>query len=166
MSDLAFWGDRRQKSVVSRLTFNQTLERLVCLLTTTKDPWWILGSAAVYLKGYDPGHIGDIDVLVSEADAQRLMSDHGIDNQRDGGTLQFRSAYVLRPSLGEMSVEVLAGYEIFQNDAWSYVLPGTRISISHKKMDVFVPSDEDLISIFERLGRAKDFDRICAMQAR
>lgn len=146
-------------------SFNRTLDRLVRLLAVTEDPWWILGSAAVYLKGYDPGHIGDIDVLLSVADARRVVSDHGLANQRDGGTSLYRSAYVLRPNLGEMPVELLAGYEILQDNAWSTVSPVSRNPIFYKGSEVFVPTDDELISIFEQLGRAKDFDRIRAMQA-
>ena len=151
---------------MSHLTFNQTLDRLVHILTVTEDPWWILGSAAIYLKGFDPGQIGDIDVLLSEADAQRVMSDQGLDNNRDGWTGRYRSAYVLRPNLGEMPVELLAGYDIFQDNVWRPVWPLSRIAITYKRNEIFVPSDEELMSIFEQLGRAKDFDRIRAMQAR
>lgn len=165
-SELAFCDDRGQKHGVKHSMFDQTLERLVSLLKETQDPWWILGSAAVYLKGYDPGDIGDIDVLLSEADAQRLISDQGLDNLRDGGTDRYRSAYVLKPSLGELPVELLAGYEIFHDKAWRSVSPLSRVSISYQGAALFVPSDQDLISIFTQLGRSKDFDRIRAMQRR
>ena len=147
-------------------TFNQTLERLVRLLNAAQDPWWILGSAAVYLKGRDPGRIGDIDVLLSEADAERVMSDQGLHNLKDGGTPRYRSAYVLKPNVGETPVELLAGYDIFQDNVWRPVWPVSRIAILYRGNEIFVPSDEELISIFERLDRAKDFDRIRAMQAR
>ena len=165
-SGLVFLGVRRQKAPVSRLTFNQTLERLVHVLTVTEDPWWILGSAAMYLKGYDPGHIGDIDVLLSEADAQRVMSVQALNNDSDGGTPRYRSTYVLRPHLGKVPVELLAGYEIFQNPDWYPVWPLSRIALTYRNNEIFVPSDKELISIFERLGRTKDFDRIRAIQAR
>ncbi|NQY38857.1 MAG: hypothetical protein HRT80_02030 [Henriciella sp.] len=104
--------------------------------------------------------------LLSEADAQRVMSDQGLVNHHDGGTQRFRSSYVLRPNLGEMPIELLAGYEIFRADAWSQVWPGSRISIFYENNELFVPSDVELIAIFEGLGRAKDFDRIRAMKAR
>ncbi|MEL6691663.1 MAG: hypothetical protein AAFQ12_01325 [Pseudomonadota bacterium] len=132
----------------------------------TEDPWWILGSAAVFLSGHDPGPIGDIDVLLSEADAQRLMSDQGLENLRDGGTPRYRSTIVLRPTLGEMPVELLAGYEVFQNDTWIAIWPTSRVSVTYPDREVFVPSVEEQISMLEMLGRAKDFDRIRAMQAR
>lgn len=147
-------------------SFNQTLDRLVRLLAVTEDPWWILGSAAVYLRGHDPGHIGDIDVLLSVADAQRIMSDHGLYNQRDGGTPRYRSAYILKPNLGDMRIELLAGYEIHQDGVWTSIRPTSRNSISYNGNVVFVPSDAELISIFEQLGRAKDIVRIRSMQTR
>ena len=147
-------------------SFKQTLKRLAGLLTVTEDPWWILGSAAVYLKGYEPGGIGDIDVLLSEADARRLMSAHGLSNQRDGGTDRYRSVYVLKPNLGEMPVELLAEYEILHDNVWCPVRPLSRAFVSYQGDAFFVPSDEELISIFAQLGRPKDFDRIRAMQRR
>lgn len=147
-------------------SFNQTLEYLVDLLALTEDPWWILGSAAVFLSGRDPGLIGDIDVLLSEADAQRIMSDQGLENLRDGGTPRYRSTIVLRPNLGQLPVELLAGYRIFQNDAWNAIWPSTRVSVTYRGHEVFVPSVEEQISMLEMLGRAKDFDRIRVLQAR
>lgn len=163
---LAFRCFRGQKDGVACHIFTQTLGRLVRLLTVTQDPWWVLGSAAVYLKSYDPGRIGDIDVLLSEADAQRLMVENGLDNHRDGGTPRYRSAYILKPELGEMPVELLAGYETYQDNAWSSIWPGSRNLVSFGGNELFVPSDAELISIFKQLGRAKDFDRIRAMRAR
>ncbi|MFN3214668.1 MAG: hypothetical protein ACE37M_16295 [Henriciella sp.] len=147
-------------------SLTETLAVLARRLSQTEDPWWILGSAAVYIKGYDPGQVGDIDVLVSQQDAAKLMSRHGWDNDKDGGTKRYRSGYVLRPSLGGVPVEILANYEILTRHGWEPVRPTSRLKVIHSGNAFYVPSDADLIEIFERLGRPKDFDRIRAIQAR
>ncbi len=147
-------------------SLTQTLLKLAHYLSQVEDPWWILGSAAVYLKGYDPGRVGDVDVLVSEQDAVRLMSRHGWSNDKDGGTKRYRSGYVLRPDLGTLPVEILANYEIMSRQTWEPVWPASRLKGMHFGRAFYVPSDEELVEIFRRLERPKDFDRIRAMQGR
>jgi len=41
------------------------------------DPWWIIASAAVALHGADPGHVADVDVLLSIRDARRYCQTYG-----------------------------------------------------------------------------------------
>lgn len=143
-----------------------TLQSAVSFLAIARDPWWVLGSAAVALKGYEAGEVGDVDILVSEADAFRLLEQHGLKNQQDGGTALFRSSVFLLPELGPIRVEVMAGYEICVQGAWAPVWPSSRQIIDFGSADLFVPSNQDLIAIFKRLGREKDHLRINAMQAR
>lgn len=163
-SFLAFLRFLSHKRRVHIDSLTQTLLKLAHYLSKVEDPWWILGSAAVYLKGYDPGRIGDVDVLVSERDAVKLMSRHGWSNDKDGGTERYRSGYVLRPDLGALPVEILANYEILSRQTWKPVCPATRHQVMHKGCAFYVPSDENLVEIFERLARPKDFDRIREMQ--
>lgn len=143
-----------------------TLQGAASFLAIAKDPWWVLGSAAVALKGYDAGEVGDVDILVSEADASRLMARHGLKNKQDGGTALFRSSFFLLPELGPVRVEAMAGYEICERGTWAPVWPSSREIIHLCKAGLFVPSDQNLIDIFKRLGRDKDRLRINAMQAR
>ena len=147
-------------------SLTQTLLKLAHCLSQVEGPWWILGSAALYLKGDDPGRIGDVDVLVSEQDAVKLMSRHGWSNDKDGGTERYRSGYVLRPDLGALPVEILANYEIMSRQTWKPVWPASRHKVLHNGGAFYVPSDANLIEIFERLARPKDFIRIRAMQGR
>lgn len=154
----------RHKSGVIPDNLLSTLTRLTSDLRVTEDPWWVLGSAAAALKGYAVGSVGDVDVLVSLRDADRLSRIWQIDNCADGGTGLYRSAIFLTPHLGPVPVEVMAGYEIRQGDDWLKVWPETREIVSCAGMDMFVPADADLIQIFQWLGRQKDHDRLAAMQ--
>lgn len=140
-----------------------TLNAIAGLLSHATDPWWILGSAAVALKGYDAGTMADIDVLVSPTDAERLMQAHAIKNDWDGGTKRYRSSHFLRPDFGPLPVEIMAGFEVSIDGTWTKVWPTSRERVQIKGADLFVPSDADLIEIFTQLGRAKDLQRIQAM---
>lgn len=141
----------------------ETLHHVAHLLSKTHEPWWILGSGAVALKGYDAGPVGDVDVLVSERDADHLIDQFGLKNRNDGGTLLYRSSYFLTPDLGPMPVEIMAGYEIHADQIWHPIWPTSRQRVQVSGVDLFVPSDAHLIEIFRMLGREKDQQRIHAM---
>jgi hypothetical protein len=47
----------------------ETLARVADALAEARQPWWIIGSAAVALHGADVT-VGDVDVLLGEADAR------------------------------------------------------------------------------------------------
>jgi len=138
----------------------KALHRVADLLADTKDPWWVLGSAAMALIGVDPGEVNDIDVLVSSRDAERLMTSFALTNQADGGTSQFRSSYFLIPDLGEVRVEIMADYQVRRGNAWAPVNPASRQAIAVGTATLFIPDREDQIQLLERLGRAKDLDRL------
>lgn len=129
-------------------------------LSGTENPWWVLGSAAMALIGVDPGEIRDIDVLVSPSDARMLMRTHGLTNQADGGTDRFRSDCFLRPALGALPVEVMSGYQIFERGNWMPVAPASRQAVRIGDATIFVPDRADQITLFQRLGRPKDMDRL------
>lgn len=137
-----------------------TLERIADFLAETSDPWWVLGSAAMALIGVDPGEIRDIDLLVSAKDARALMRKHGLTNQADGGTDQYRSDFVLTPDLGDRPVEILSGYQICQGGIWAPAQPQSRQSIQTGSVTMFVPDRAEQIALLKRLGRPKDLIRL------
>ncbi len=138
----------------------EALQRTALFLSPTRDPWWVLGSAAMALIGVDPGKIRDIDVLVSSRDAQALMTQHDLPNLADGGTAQFRSDYFLLPELGVIPVEVMGGYQIYQAGKWTQVSPVSRRRVKLGTTIVFTPDRDEQVAILQRLGRPKDLDRL------
>jgi hypothetical protein len=56
-----------------------------------RDPWWVISGAAVALLGVTPIEVGDVDVLMSIGDAQRLMDALGVVPIGDGESSIFRS---------------------------------------------------------------------------
>lgn len=136
------------------------LKRVSELLSNTADPWWVLGSAAMALIGVNPGEVRDIDVLVSNRDAQALMKHHALINAADGGNDRFRSAVFLLPELGDVRVEIMAGYEIRTGGTWTPVCPVTREKVSVGGSEVFVPTAAEQIDILRQLNRPKDLARL------
>lgn len=136
------------------------LQATADFLSDTDDPWWVLGSAAMALIGIDPGEVRDIDVLVSPRDAQALMHAHGLTNQADGGTHRFKSDYFLQLNLGEIPVEVMSGYQIYEGGSWRAVAPASRLAVTVGEATVFIPNRADQIDLLKRLGRPKDLDRL------
>ena len=137
-----------------------SLSRTADWLADTRDPWWILGSAAIALIGVNPNGVRDIDVLVSEQDAQDLMTRNCLENQSDGGTARYHSNTFLLPELGPYRVEVMAGYKIRSNDEWANVWPRTRVAVEVAGSILWVPEASEQIDILRRLNRPKDRSRI------
>jgi len=137
-----------------------TLQETADFLSNTRDPWWILGSAAMALIGVDPGDIQDIDVLVSERDARSLMANYDLKNLADGGTERYRSNLFLTPNIGPVRVEVMSGYQIRTDGAWQSVAPVSRRAINIGSAVIFVPDREDQADLLKRLGRPKDLERL------
>ncbi|WP_193171062.1 nucleotidyltransferase domain-containing protein [Nisaea nitritireducens] len=140
--------------------FHVTLGALAAALDGTADPWWIFGGAALALHGVVSEDPRDIDVLVSEADAARLAHALDIGNGADGGTAKFRSSWFLKPALGPVPVEVMAGFEIFSAGAWHPVRPRSRERKTIGEIALFVPSQAEIAEILSLSGRPKDLARL------
>lgn len=103
--------------------------------------------------------INDIDVIVSRADAEHLAKMHGLENLADGGTDKFRSEWLLHPDIGEIPVELLAGFEICVDGRWTPIAPKSRIAKDLGGTQVFFPDRAELAEIFGYCGRPKDLAR-------
>lgn len=140
--------------------FHVTLHALTSALDGTQDPWWIFGGAALALHGVESGNLADIDVLVSEPDAARLAGALKVENCADGGTAKFRSSWFLKPVLGPVTVEIMAGFEIFSAGVWHPIRPRNRECKMLEDAALFVPSRVELAEILTLSGRPKDLARV------
>jgi len=52
----------------------ETLAMLSEAASGARDPWWIIGSAAVVLHGRSIDHVKDVDLVMSAADGEILIS--------------------------------------------------------------------------------------------
>lgn len=127
-------------------------------------PWWIIGGAATALYAGDQGDdLHDVDVIVSVADARRLIERLDIEDRTDGGSERFRSRVYATWWL-DLPVDFLGDFEVKINGTWRPVRPQTRNPFSTPAGVVFMPSLEEHIEITRTLGRPRDFERIARLR--
>lgn len=90
----------------------ETLVMLADAMRDARDPWWVISSAAVALHGVTPIQVGDVDVLMSVSDAQRLMERLGVAPVDDAASPMFRSALFGRWEVPPLLVEIMADFHV------------------------------------------------------
>ncbi|WP_431850672.1 hypothetical protein [Allosphingosinicella sp.] len=124
-----------------------------------RDPWWIIGSAAMALHGAGPLKVGDIDLLMSRADAARLLERHGRGAAPGSMHDKFRSDVFGRLELDDYAVEVMGGFHVHDGESWREVVPSSRVEVRLEDTELFVPCVEELIGMCRLFGRPKDVER-------
>lgn len=131
-------------------------------MAPARDPWWIIGSAAVALHGADAGSIDDIDIVLTAADAERVLPPLGVELAAGSSDGQFRSAIYNRWTKPQHPAEFMAGFELCEDGNWSPVTFATRVEV---RVDIFVPSRDELHSLLLRFGRPKDLKRAASLRS-
>jgi hypothetical protein len=143
-----------------------TLNAVGNIMVEARDPWWIIASAAVALHGANPGHVGDVDVLLSVDDARRILLMIGIQPRHGSAHAAFRSSIFGNWSgTTPLPVEFMADFHRWSGEAWLPVLPATRKRIEVDGMVVFVPERADLQAMLAAFGRPKDLERARSLAA-
>lgn len=138
-----------------------TLADIAAAAEVFEDEWWIIGSAAAALSGADIVTVRDVDLLLSEGDARRLLARWSATPRTAAAPdAQFRSAVFARFEATPLAIEAFGGFEMKVRGAWRAVLPLTR----EGRGGVFTPSLAEQIAILEAMGREKDRDRIAALR--
>lgn len=138
-----------------------TIAAVVAELAHTRDPWWIIASAAAALHGAHPITVADVDILLSSADARRLFPRLGIIPATTSTHPRFRSDLFGRWTAMPLVVEFMAGFRLRNHDrSWWAVQPKTRVPVRVDRSVVFVPALPELRDMFERFGRPKDLARL------
>jgi hypothetical protein len=130
------------------------LAQVAAALRAARDPWWVIGSAAVWLHDVETSVV-DIDVLTSARDAERLLREWPGVVTIGGASARFRSHLFARLHGAALPVEVMADLEVFAAGAWRAVQPATRVAVA----GVFVPERAELAAILRSFGRDKDIAR-------
>ena len=128
-----------------------------------EDDWWIIGSVAVLLHGSDPGGIADVDVLLSEADAERLLEPRGIQPEMSTPHPLFHSRWFARWDGTPVPVEYMAGFSLAEAGQWVEVRPQSRVEIAFGAAKLFVTDRNELRALLTRFGRGKDLQRAAAL---
>ncbi len=134
--------------------FDAALAQVATALRSARDPWWVIGSAAVRLHG-GATSVADIDVLTSARDAERLLATWPGKVTIGGASARFRSHPFARLDGAALPVEVMADLELCTATGWQPVRPVTRVA----RGDVFVPDRDELRAILRAFGREKDLAR-------
>ena len=132
-------------------------------MAAARDPWWIIGSAAVALHGADAGMIGDVDVVLSVPDAHRLCAMRDVAIGQTAAHPLFRSRLFARWTGTPLAIELMAGFEVATADGWHPVNPVSRQRIETGGATVYVPVAGELIALLRLFGRRKDLTRAAAL---
>lgn len=151
-------GGRAGRGAALTPALATTLERVAAAMTGAREPWWVIGSAAVVLHGGATG-AKDVDVLLSVRDVEAVATGLGMTAGPGGEHPLFRSARFLRWDGAPLPVEFMAGFAVRSGDAWWPVEPVSRerVAIGHEV--VFVPARDELRAMLLRFGREKDVAR-------
>jgi len=141
----------------------QTMTLAADTLTEARDPWWLIGSAAMALHGVPSITIPDIDIIMSVRDAQQILSNLGISATHDGGGTLFRSDVFARWITPPLPVELMGGFRVLTSGGWVAVEPLTREAVSLEGRTLYVPCRQELMGICRLFGRPKDLARAEAL---
>lgn len=124
-----------------------------------RDPWWVIGSAAMALAGLKDVVVADVDVLTSTADAPLVAA--ALNATRPAGKTggdRFRSCF-FTTSAAPLDIEIMGDLEVLSNGAWVPVRPQTRRAVEVGDVTVFIPHVAEQIEILRLFGRPKDLAR-------
>lgn len=125
------------------------------------DDWWLIGSAAMALAGVSDLAPPDVDLLVSERDARRLIGVWRAEVAPPSSSDLFRSRIFAKVGVAPLPIEIMAGFEVRTGEGWRPVRPRTRLAVR----GVFVPTAAEQVEICRLFGRPKDLARIAALEA-
>lgn len=137
----------------------RSLRAVAGAMVEARDPWWIIGSGAVALLGGAPVTAADLDVLLSEEDAARLLPLLGLAAAPGGVDSRFRSRIYARWDVPELPVEFMAGFALRREEQWQDVAPATRIAHSLGDTLLYTPDRGEMRAILQSFGRPKDLRR-------
>lgn len=144
-----------------------TLSAIVPILHQyCREPWWLIGSAALYVCGVPGIAVHDVDVLVCAADAERLLTHW---RERIDEAFQPERSDLFRSRFGRIGgfalpLEVMGNLELLRDGEWQPVLPVDREAIEWHGLTVPVPSLPAQCVILESFGRAKDLAKADAVR--
>jgi len=125
----------------------------------------LFGTVVLELKGVGDFSAADLDVIVREEEAQSLVAAAGVGPGGEGGNDRFRSLLHLHLGGAPLTIDVMAGMSVRTADGWVlYDVEETEeIEACGKRFRS--ASLADLRRFYRLAGRAKDVDKIAALDA-
>jgi len=130
-----------------------------------RDPWILIGSAAVRLAGVEVA-VADLDVLTSVRDAEALIAQWRARQDKTwvpSSAERFRSRFArfLFPGL---PVEVMGGLELCGERGWEPVRIGEVVTVDVAGLAVLIPAVAEQVRVLESFGRPKDLRRAALLK--
>jgi hypothetical protein len=145
--------------MVITAALTETLIMLAQAAQGAKDPWWVIGSAAVALHGRDVSDVKDVDLMMSARDAEAFLNRVGGERGGVEPSERFRSAVFGVWKEPPVPVEAFGGFALAMDGAWREVSFSTRERVTVGGAQLYVPSAKELIRLLHLFGRAKDLER-------
>jgi signal peptidase I len=103
--------------------------------------------------------VRDIDILLSVADAKRIMGQLGVVSLPDQGSDRFCSQVYAQ--VGEtIQFDFMAGLKVRANDGRVPVSPRPTSRVMFGEWPIYLPSRADMAGILRLFGRPKDLARL------
>jgi hypothetical protein len=131
------------------------LAGLAAELAACGEPWWLIGSAAMAVHGAAV-EVRDIDLLMSETDAEALLAGRGLAAVPGTPGELFSSAIFASWVAPPFAIELFAGFCLRHGAGWQPLTPTTREAHRVGNTTIFVPSVAELIAWGRQFGRPKD----------
>lgn len=144
----------------------ETLVSVAAAMQPGRDPWWIVGSAALALLEVSPVRVAAIDVLLSVRDARKILPAIGVEPIREVERETFRSEVFATWRGNAMRVDFMAGVQTRNDGKWEDLVLQPRQAISVNGAHVFVPSVVELLGMLVGFGRPKDLERVRLLLAK
>ncbi len=125
------------------------------------DDFYIIGSTALFLSGYEIDPISDIDILTSSKDADYLkleLKEFLVDFQPEKETL-FRSNFCIF-QINNIEIEVMGDLEIKRNNHWERVQILDYKLFELENISLKIPTTVELQRILKLFGRNKDLEKL------
>ena len=140
----------------------EKIEKVISIISsdlqTLKDNYFVIGSCALILSGVPIEKTSDLDLLVSDKDAEQLKSVWAYrrrENYEPSNQNLFRSNFA-RFDFGELDVEVMGELKVFNSNEWKTLQVKDWIELSVGECKIKVPTLEEQKRILYFLGREKD----------
>lgn len=134
-------------------------------LKQLRDDYYIIGSTALILSDIEIEHTNDIDILVSERDAEWLRNEwksKKINITPDASVL-FRSNYS-RYNFSDIEIEILGSLEVNKDNTWTPLVIKDFTIFETNDFQVKIPTLAEQVRILNFFGRKKDLDRLKLIQ--
>jgi hypothetical protein len=132
-------------------------------MTNAKEPWWIIGSAAVALHLQRDIGVNDVDVLLSIADAGEIREKLAIPCAPISPHPLFHSDHYFTWDRLALPAEFMAGFSVCVEGKWRKVICRTRRSFEIAGQTIYTPDLDELASLLRLFGRPKDMARLALL---